>query len=244
MHLKEPVHPYPDTTGISTTTTTTTTKDASSTTKNDHKYPRPLYFAYGSNLSPTQMRSRCAYNPDLSSKPLAIAKLSGWRWFICEAGYANVLPPAEYRVNRQETDGDAVPISGKEDAVYGVLYEMSPEDELLLDGYEGVDYESSDSKNPKVDKAIRPKEQGRGEYNKWYFPAVVTRWLDGDDGNGDGCDAEEQTVLVYIDEERVIVGPPRQEYIGRMNRGIREAESLGFPKEWADEVMRKFIPDV
>lgn len=250
MHLKEPVNPFPDTTGI--LTTTTTTKDTALTTKRGHKYPRPLYFAYGSNLSPTQMRNRCAHNPTFSSKPLAISKLNGWRWFICEAGYANILPPAEYRVGRQETDGAAVPISGKEDAVYGVLYEMSPEDELLLDGYEGVDYDASDSKSTKVDKRIRPREQGSGEYNKWYFPAVVTRWLDGDeddedkDGNGnrDGSETKEQTVLVYIDEERVSVGPPRQEYIGRMNRGIQEAASLGFPKEWAKEVMRKFIPDV
>lgn len=45
--------------------------------------PRPLYFAYGSNLSFTQMRIRCRHNPDLSSKPVAIARLDHWRWMIC-----------------------------------------------------------------------------------------------------------------------------------------------------------------
>lgn len=50
------------------------------------------------------------------------------------------------------------------------------------------------------------------------------------------------TVLVYVDEERVRLGFPRDEYIPRMNRAIREAESIGFPKRWADEVMRKSIP--
>lgn len=235
MHLKEPVDPSPDTTA----TSTIPTKDAAATTKNNHKYARPLYFAYGSNLSPTQMRNRCTHNPALSSTPVAIAKLADWRWFICEAGYANVLPPAEFRVGRQETVGDGVPVSGEEDAVYGVLYEMSPEDELLLDGYEDVDDCASESKNTKVDKHIRPREQGRGDYNKWYFPAVVTRWLD---GGGDG--EKMQTVLVYVDEERVSLGAPKKEYIGRMNRGIREAECLGFPKKWAEVVMRRFIPDV
>jgi hypothetical protein len=40
----------------------------------------------------------------------------------------------------------------------------------------------------------------------------------------------------------VRLGFPRDEYIPRMNRAIREAESIGFPKHWADDVMRKSIP--
>lgn len=213
---------------------------------------RPLYFAYGSNLSFTQMHLRCRRNPTLSSKPVAIARLDHWRWMICQAGYANVLPPAGLRIGRQVSEGDEVPVSGDEDAVFGVLYEMDPADELLLDGYEGVDHAAGPSRlDKKVSVEIRPREQGRGEYNKWYVPATVTRWLDEEQRvlrmgaaavAGSGSASQVTTVLVYVDEERVRLGFPRDEYIPRMNRAIREAVSIGFPKHWAEEVMRKSIP--
>ncbi|EAW10888.1 gamma-glutamylcyclotransferase family protein [Aspergillus clavatus NRRL 1] len=209
--------------------------------------PRPLYFAYGSNLSPTQMRLRCTANPARSAKPLAIARLDHWRWMICQAGYANVLPPAGLRVGQQVRDGEHVPVSGAQDAVFGVLYAMDPDDEFLLDGYEGVDHAAPGSRGSgPVPVEVRPREQGVGDYNKWYVPAVVARWLDEDParwvpGVGESG-ASVVTVLVYVDENRVRLGPPKEEYIPRMNRAIREAEAIGFPKEWADEVMRKSIP--
>ncbi|KAF7122167.1 hypothetical protein CNMCM5793_000123 [Aspergillus hiratsukae] len=169
---------------------------------------------------------------------------------ICQAGYANVLPPGELRIGRQFSEGDEVPVSGDEDAVFGVLYEMDPADELLLDGYEGVDHAAGPSRcDKKVAVEIRPREQGRGEYNKWYVPATVTRWLDEEQrvlrmGAAAVAASGPQvtTVLVYVDEERVRLGFPRDEYIPRMNRAIREAVSIGFPKQWAEEVMRKAIP--
>jgi hypothetical protein len=211
---------------------------------------RPLYFAYGSNLSFTQMRLRCRHNPDLSSKPVAIARLDHWRWMICQAGYANVLPPEGLRIGHQLSEGDEVSVSGDEDAVFGILYEMDPEDEFLLDGYEGVDHAAGPSRlGEKVPVEVRPREQGCGEYNKWYLPATVTRWMDEEQRvlrMGATAVAESgpqvTTVLVYVDEERVRLGFPRDEYIPRMNRAIREAESIGFPKHWADDVMRKLIP--
>ncbi|KAB8278029.1 hypothetical protein BDV30DRAFT_154107 [Aspergillus minisclerotigenes] len=223
-----------------TITTDPSPSDSGITTPQQTK-PRPLYFAYGSNLSFTQMRLRCTCDPDLSSKPVAIARLDHWRWLICQAGYANVVPPAELRVGREADEGDDVPVSGDEDTVYGILYEMDIEDERLLDGYEGIDRSALPSRaTHKVPAHIRPTEQGHGDYNKWYVPATVTEWLDEEQRKRREGGVIE--TLVYVDEERVRVGPPRDEYIPRMNRAIREAESLGFPKKWADEVMRKSIP--
>lgn len=157
-----------------------------------------------------------------------------------------MLPPEELRVvhggNRDAVgDGRDVPQSGEEDTVYGVLYEMARDDERLLDGYEGVDWESAPAdKGGKVPAAIRPKEQGDGEYNKWYLLAKVVKWLDEEQRRLRG-NKEEQVVLVYVDEKSLAVGPPKKEYIFRMDRAIREAQESGFPKEWADEVMRKFL---
>ncbi|KAA8645559.1 hypothetical protein EYZ11_006767 [Aspergillus tanneri] len=203
---------------------------------------RVLYFAYGSNLSFTQMRMRCRHNPDLSSRPVAIARLDHWRWLICQYGYANVVPPAGLRVGKQIDEGDAVPVSGEEDTVYGVLYEMDEADETLLDGYESVDEEAPPSRQTdKIPLAVRPREQANGSYNKWYVSATVTEWLD-EEQRRRRQDEPETTILVYVDEERIRVGPPRDEYIPRMHRAICEAETLGFPKKWVDEVMVKFIP--
>ena len=70
-----------------------------------------LYFAYGSNLSLEQMRSRC---PD--SRPI--------RAHFHE-GHALVLRGA---ANIEESEGSRIP---------GAIYEISPSDERALDGYEG-----------------------------------------------------------------------------------------------------------
>ncbi|KAJ5731010.1 uncharacterized protein N7483_005518 [Penicillium malachiteum] len=198
--------------------------------------PPYLYFAYGSNLSPTQMKIRCTVNPSHSGKPLAIATLPKWRWLICEAGYANVLPPKGLRVGTQKSEiAEKVPVSGSEDAVYGVLYAMDPADETILDGYEGVDRDAEEA------GVGIPREQGEGDYNKWYLDATIVEWLD-DGLEGKGSSGEQVSVLVYVDEERIRLGPPKEEYIGRMNRAIRESVALGVSEKWVDEVMRRFIP--
>ncbi|PWY77130.1 hypothetical protein BO70DRAFT_258106, partial [Aspergillus heteromorphus CBS 117.55] len=196
---------------------------------------KPLYFAYGSNLSPTQMSSRCIHNP-ASSIPLAIARLPRWRWLICQAGYANVLPPAEMRVGRQ-LDAD-IPES-EDDDVYGVLYAMDDKDERVLDGYEGVDRAAplTVEGDTNVSPAIREREQGRGSYNKWVVEAEIIQWI-----GAESTGADTIPVLVYVDENRVERAPPKEEYIPRMNRAIRESVAIGFPGRWAEKTMRPSIP--
>jgi hypothetical protein len=204
---------------------------------------RHLYFAYGSNLSPSQMKQRCTVNPELSSKPVAIAILPKWRWLICQAGYANVLPPPALRVGSQDSDvARKVPISGAIDSVYGLLYDMDPGDESVLDGYEGVDHQSDEADGTKVPIEVRPKEQGVGDYNKWFLPAEVVEWIGEDDHPLKTEQGGLAPTLVYVDEERLILGPPRAEYIPRMNRAIRECKALGVPGDWLEDVLRKFIP--
>ncbi|PYH91287.1 hypothetical protein BO71DRAFT_401513, partial [Aspergillus ellipticus CBS 707.79] len=219
--------------------TTTTTTESPSTPKTTLTAPtptftRPLYFAYGSNLSPTQMSTRCTNNPS-SSIPLAIARLPRWRWLICQAGYANVLPPADLRAGGQlKAD---IPVA-EDDDVYGVLYAMDEKDERVLDGYEGVDWAAplAVEGEASVSPAIREREQGKGSYNKWVVEAEVVQWIGGDGG------ADTIPVLVYVDENRVELGPPKEEYIPRMNRAIRESVAIGFPGPWAEKVMRPSIP--
>lgn len=209
--------------------------------------PSHLYFAYGSNLSPTQMKQRCKVNPALSATPVAIASLPAWRWLVCETGYANVLPPPSLRTGQQKKS--PVRSSQPKDVVYGVLYEMDPGDEDRLDAYEGVDPTAESVRGHEnvtgveergIDPAIRPREQGEGCYNKWYLSARVERWLGSEDllRRRDG---DQVPVLVYVNEEHVTPSPAKKEYIARMNRGIIEAGALGLSQDWVEEVVRPFI---
>ena len=75
-----------------------------------------LYFAYGSNLSLTQMHSRCP-----SSEYVGVARLHGYRWIVNTRGFANVV----------ECQGSEV---------YGLLYQLTEIDEAKLDECEGVPF--------------------------------------------------------------------------------------------------------
>lgn len=121
-----------------------------------------------------------------------------------------------------------------------------------MDGFEGVDDEAppgDGGKGPGIE--IRPRGQGDGDYNKWFVRAGIKRWINtsttatGNAGDGDAdADADaEVDVLVYVDEERIQMGPPKEEYIGRMNRGIRECIPLGVDEGWIGDVMRRYIPE-
>jgi len=72
------------------------------------------YFAYGSNMSSAQMHRRCP-----GCRKIGRAQLRGYRWIISTRGYANI-------------------ILSENEAVEGVLYEISTADETALDEHEGV----------------------------------------------------------------------------------------------------------
>lgn len=168
-----------------------------------------LYFAYGSNLSPTQMADRCP-----NSTPVALAHVPDWTWIINERGYANIVksdPPSTSssgstpNINRVTTAGPGV---------YGVLYELTPDDEDMLDACEGVPfaYEKRDIEATKI--------EGK-----------------------DLTTGDKVQVLAYIDFKRVSPSSPKSEYVDRMNRGIQEAmKDWNLPKAYVDAVMRPFIP--
>lgn len=50
------------------------------------------------------------------------------------------------------------------------------------------------------------------------------------------------SALVYMDP-RQAEGEPMEEYVGRMNEGIKDALKLGMDGKWIEEVIRKFIPE-
>ena len=149
---------------------------------------RRLYFGYGSNLWLDQMARRCP-----ESKFVGLGILRGWKWFINNRGYANIIPSSE-------------------DLVYGLVYKISPSDEASLDRYEHVP----------------------AHYIKETMGIEVQL---GDDGGGSLTQG-----LVYIDEKRVEEGNPWEEYIHRMNMGLKDAAAKGLPKWYVEKYVRRFIP--
>lgn len=80
-----------------------------------------LYFAYGSNMLTRRLRARTP-----SARPLGVA----------------VLPDFELRWHKVSMDGsakcDIVPASGRDAAVYGVMFEIPTAERTALDVAEGL----------------------------------------------------------------------------------------------------------
>lgn len=187
-----------------------------------------LYFAYGSNLSPTQMSSRCP-----SSPPVGLAHLPDYAFIISTRRYANVVPnPVPV-----PTDPTANP------GVYGVLYALAPEDEASLDGYEGVPFAyTKELLLVDVLEASLP-EPALGVTGAPSATAAAASAT---------ADAAKEAVLnktksvnalVYIDRVRTDHADPYTEYVDRINRGVDEASArFGLPATYVQDTIRKWIP--
>ena len=75
---------------------------------------RRLYFAYGSNMDPIQLRERCPM-----AEVIGIARLDDYQWCITGRGVASVRPHLGGRV-------------------FGILVRLTSGDEARLDKHEGV----------------------------------------------------------------------------------------------------------
>ncbi|TVY44480.1 hypothetical protein LOCC1_G003411 [Lachnellula occidentalis] len=183
---------------------------------------KTLYFAYGSNLSLTQMASRCP-----TSTYHALAALRGWKWIIGERGYANIVAsPAEPTTATAKSNfalrGKPLPPADEEesavekekrgDYVVGMLYYLEAADEASLDQAEGVPY------------------------------AYVKQKLDVDALDARGKETGQRVqALVYVDMARMGTGVCKEEYVGRMNRGVRDAEGKGMSASYVDKYLRPFV---
>ena len=206
-----------------------------------------LYFAYGSKLSPSQMRLRCAAHPEQSAVPVAICRLEGWQWYICSRGYANVKEVPLGRSGPSHSTSEPSDLSAAQ-YVYGVVYNMAPEDVTYVDGFEGcgprMDPHPQDNPDPDPLKRRRkPHLQRHRDYNKLYLPMTVTKWLVDPSKLGimNAPAGSEIDVLVYVDEQRLEEGDIVTSYIGRMNRAIRESAELGMPLDWMNKTFRKWV---
>lgn len=173
-----------------------------------------LYFAFGSNLSSTQMRSRCP-----GAVAVGLAFLPGYDFIINERGFANVIPSTSSSTSATK------PVDADGSGVYGVLYRLaSTEEKQRLDRYEGVPW------------AYEDLVLGVQQLSGGGVPAEKP--------TGDSSSSSKVVqALVYVDRARVSPSAPRAEYVVRMNAGIREAGAeWGLPRGYVREVMRRYIP--
>ena len=143
------------------------------------------------------MAARCPDSPlRLPPAPLrGVARLRSYRWLINERGYANVA----------KTDGD--PGHG----VWGLVYELAPEDEAQLDVNEGV-----------------PVAYEKRPLDVDFWPARGDRSGGaGRSGTAPRRDVVLVSMLVYIDFQRMVGSTPKREYVYRMNKGIDDTLKAG-----------------
>ncbi|KAK0375639.1 AIG2 family protein [Colletotrichum limetticola] len=198
--------------------------------------PPRLYFAYGSNLSPTQMSLRCP-----ASTPLGLAHLPDHTFIINARRYANVVPNDPVNpAYLADADAAAAPTTDPASAsappppsappsaapgVYGVLYALPPQDEATLDRCEGVPHAYQ-----KQDLAVSIANLASKGTGATSAAAGLTP-------------GSNVTALVYVDTERTEPSTPWPEYVDRMNRGVDEAtERFGLPRGYVDDVIRGYIP--
>lgn len=151
-----------------------------------------------------------------SSVPIGLGFLSGWRWIINARGYANIIPSSQLSSPFWSTF-PIKPLGDEEDGVYGLLHLLPSQDEDTLDVCEGV---------------------------PWAYGKVVMEVERVGDENARKIEGQSVRALVYVDQERVQGDRPKEEYKGRVERGIEDAvESWGLEKGYS-EGMRGWVEAV
>jgi len=151
-----------------------------------HPVPaRRFYLAYGSNLCVKTMLARCT-----SARKVGAFKLPGWKLV--------------FRHVADIEQGDET------DIVVGGIWEITPDDEIILDRYEGVRYG-------------KYGRDGGGSYRKLSFPIMTKR------------DNAVHDVLVYQMNKQDGVMPPGKWYLNNIRRGYAD---FGLDTDYLDQAVR------
>ncbi|KAG6089984.1 hypothetical protein E4U15_000625 [Claviceps sp. LM218 group G6] len=189
------------------------------------------YFAYGSNLHMKQMHRRCP-----NSKYVGFGRLPNFRWQINERGFANVVAAAGHWVD-------------------GLVYEIDDGDENKLDISEGVSKGAYEKMlMPVVVRMAccslyrRPVSWvvARGGPSEARNKAQHVHWKNRAAGASASTSVMRRTsnALVYISLDHVQDSGPRDEYVGRINRGLKDAVSLGMEEDYIRNCIRPFVPEL
>lgn len=173
-------------------------------------------------------------------------RLKGFQWIIYQRGFANIV-----EVDSRKEEGDEK--GDYRNQVWGMMYSLEEEDEKLLDEREGVPVayrkewiecefwtvpEAAAAASASSSREEEEEEEGgkneedttTAEKKKKRKPADITKR------------PGKEKMLVYINREMTDEGEIRKEYISRMNCGIKDAVKEGLPREYVEQVLRRWIP--
>lgn len=175
-------------------------------------------------------------------------RLKGFRWIIYQRGFANIVEVDSHKEEGTEKreDGDY------RNQVWGMMYSLEEKDEKLLDEREGVPVayrkewiecefwtvpedaasssSSASSRGGEEEVGKNEEDTTTAENKKKRKPADITKR------------PGKEKMLVYINREMTDEGEIRKEYISRMNCGIKDAVKEGLPREYVEQVLRRWIP--
>ncbi len=89
-----------------------------------------------------------------------------------------------------------------------------------------------------ADEALLDRSEGVPDsYTKHFLDVEIVMTT----ASAIGSEREVVKALVYVDELRKGLGICQEEYVGRMNRGIRDAVEKGMPGWYVENVLRKWV---
>ena len=208
-----------------------------------------LYFAYGSNMSLTQMAGRCP-----SSTFEGKGRLAGYRWQINERGVGNIIESRDEYVegviyaidqdNRRQLDRNEGVGRGYYKAEILPIRFTPLQDHGLKTGYVAktlgtTTVPSQDGEQERSGKTSHAGSEGASDsvvpQGKKPLPCVDP--TAGAALEKDGKDpAETVDALVYISTNYKTDGKIRTEYIPRMETAITDAQKLGLSRHFLKQV--------
>jgi hypothetical protein len=222
-----------------------------STRQDDHE---TIYFAYGSNLSFDQMAARCP-----KSRFVGCARLNNYRFQINERGFANIVEsrcpwhyveglcyllsqrdeealdrsegvPTAYRKEEMEVDflGGSSDYIGKN--VVDIVCRRPPMPPGIPSRGPGRHLENAES-NGRGDEQEQRTERDATKHRRTSSVPVGTKKTENIRQGGNTW-----RVKVYLSTNHVRDGLPWDEYISRMEMGLREAEIQGLSSEYIKDV--------
>lgn len=171
-------------------------------------------------------------------------RLKGFQWIIYQRGFANIVEVDGHK----EVDDEKEEKGDYRNQVWGMMYSLEENDEKLLDEREGVPVAyrkewiecefwtvpeaaaSSSSREEDVTQEKEGEDDTTAEKKTKRKPADITKR------------PGKEKMLVYINREMTDEGEIRKEYIFRMNCGIKDAVKEGLPREYVEQVLRRWIP--
>ncbi|KAJ5210222.1 hypothetical protein N7491_010029 [Penicillium cf. griseofulvum] len=207
-------------------------------------FHRQYYFAFGSNMSLTQMAERCP-----GSTFIGKATLRGYKWQINQRHVANIV-----KVTEDVSSGPA----DQGDVVEGLVFSITDKDRRTLDRKEGIKlgvYERvvlnvllerhpnlTEKKTAFVRDRLQDKSYDIGENAANPQPKLpVLSKKSPPSVRSPAAEIEEIEAITYLSTKYTDDGLIRLEYVQRMENAINDAVKLNMSRDFVERYLEPYI---